>query len=68
MYSNRVLVGNWYEEQINTFALQKDGNEETTYQKDYRERVMPVRDDKVLWRIREKAWVKCLLNDQIPIF
>lgn len=63
MYSNRVLIGNWYEEQNNTFTLQTDSNKESTYQKDYRERVMPAQDDKALWKIREKAWVKiCSLN------
>lgn len=57
MYNNRVLVGNWYEEQSSTFALQKDGNKDSTYQRDYRKRTMPSRNDRKVWQIKEKALV-----------
>lgn len=57
MCNNRVLIGNWCEEQNGTFELQKNGNTDSTYQRDYRERAMPARDDRKVWQIKEKALV-----------
>lgn len=64
VYSNKsVLVGNWYEDKYGTLPLIIDGNRDSTYQKDYRERVWPIRDNKVMRNIRERASViaKCIL-------
>lgn len=57
MYNNQVLIGNWFEEQNGTFALQRDGNKESTYQNDFREHALPVRDNRSICKIREKAKV-----------
>lgn len=62
MYRYRVLIGNWYEERNGTFESQKYGNIDTTYQNDYRERVLPVQDHKFIWKIKENALVKVIPN------
>lgn len=57
IYNNRVLIGNWFEEQ-NFLTLQRNGNIcSTTYQYDYAKRDIPVRDDRLLWRIKQKSLV-----------
>lgn len=56
-YKNGVLMGNWFEDKVGKFASQRDGNKDTTYQKDYRKRVTPFRDDKLMCQMREKALV-----------
>lgn len=62
MYNNRVLIGNWYEEQNGTFVSQKYGNLDTTYKNDYRERDLPVQDHTIVWKIKENALVKVIPN------
>lgn len=50
-------MGNWFEDKAGKFASQRDGNKDTTYQKDYRKRVTPFRDDKLMCQMKEKALV-----------
>lgn len=57
MYSNRVLIGNWQEEQNGNFVLQKDGNKYSTYQNDFKKCAMPVKDSRMIMNIKEKALV-----------
>ncbi|VVC29818.1 Hypothetical protein CINCED_3A006064 [Cinara cedri] len=57
MYNNRVLLGNWYEDRIGKFALQKDGNTDSTYQSDYRviEGLSAQDNRALLWKLRDNA-------------
>jgi len=57
MYSNkRVLIGNWYEDQ-NDVTFRQNDNTRSTYQNDFSKYDVPVRDDKVLWRIKQRSLV-----------
>lgn len=59
MYNNRVLIGNWYEENIGKFVSQKDGNKDSTYQTDYRGLTdLPAQDNIAdTWKIQQKLLV-----------
>lgn len=59
MYNNRVLVGNWYEERFGKFVSQKDGNNKSTYQTDYRTIAnLPIQDNNLaMQKIRIKSMV-----------
>jgi len=58
VYANKnVLIDNWYEDKYGTFPSKNEGNWNSTYQRDYRERVLPIRDNRVMWSIRERAMV-----------
>lgn len=52
-----MLIGNWQEEQNDSFVLQKDGNQFSTYQNDFRKCDMPVKDSRMVMNIKEKARV-----------
>jgi len=58
VYTNKsVLINNWYEDKYGTFPSKNEGNWDSTYQRDYRERVLPIRDNRVMRNIRERASV-----------
>lgn len=63
VYTNKnILIDNWYEDKYGTFPSKNEGNRESTYQKDYRESVFPIRDNRVMRNIRERAMVILLLQ------
>lgn len=58
VYSNKsVLIDNWYEDKYGTLPSKNEVNLNSTYQRDYRERVLPIRDNRVVRNIRERALV-----------
>lgn len=70
VYANKsVLIDNWYEDKCGTSQSKNEGNWESTYQKDYRERVLPIRDNRAMRNIRERALViiaKYIILQDIP--
>lgn len=57
MYSNKhVLIGNWFEDQ-NGITFCQNGITRSTYQNDYSKHDASVRDDRVLWRTKQKSLV-----------
>jgi len=62
VYTNKsVLINNWYEDKYGTLPSKNEGNWDSTYQRDYRKRVLPIRDNRVMRNIRERALVILLL-------
>lgn len=59
VYTNKsVLINNWYEDKYGTLPSKNEGNNwDSTYQRDYPERVLPIRDNRVMRNIRERASV-----------
>ncbi|CAI6348153.1 unnamed protein product [Macrosiphum euphorbiae] len=56
VYANKsVLIDNWYEDKYGTFPSKNEGNWNSTYQRDYREHVLPIRDNRVMRNIRERS-------------
>lgn len=58
IYANKsVLIDNWYEDKYGTLPSKNECDWNSTYQRDYRERVLPIRDNSVMRNIRERALV-----------
>lgn len=61
-HSNKVLIGNWYEDRYGMFAFQQDDNKDSIFQRNYGERVLPTPDYRILWKTRMKALVRFVYN------
>ncbi|XP_050423176.1 uncharacterized protein LOC126834964 [Adelges cooleyi] len=55
IYNDKVLVGNWYEERLDGYMPLQDGNKDSEYQREYRARVLPKKDESTLWKTRIRA-------------
>ncbi|XP_060861411.1 uncharacterized protein LOC132938536 [Metopolophium dirhodum] len=56
VYANKsVLIDNWYEDKYGTIPSKNESNWNSTYQRDYHERVLPTRDNSVMRNIRERS-------------
>lgn len=64
MQDNQELIGNLSEVQNGTSVQKYGSNKKSVYKEDYRERPMPTRDNKSIWKIREKAQV--IANQYYP--